>query len=225
MLPSWLTKLGFHLLYNQMAWTYDTVAWSVSFGQWADWRRMALKFLQPGPTLELAYGTGGLFADMLETGFHPVGIDASSYMAKLAARRLRRRRLKMRLSQAEAQQLPFPSNYFANVVATFPTNYIFEPKTLTEIERVLRSPQHGNEAGRLIIVMEGRLQGPWPIRPFIDWLYTITNQRDFASRKVLPVFAKYGLNARWKMVDADGIAVRMLIAEKFNQSVDEPDLC
>ncbi|MGD8854953.1 MAG: hypothetical protein PVG33_01370, partial [Chloroflexota bacterium] len=29
-----LLKLGFGLLYNQMAWSYDLVSWAVSRGQW-----------------------------------------------------------------------------------------------------------------------------------------------------------------------------------------------
>ena len=118
-----------------MAWSYDLVAWSVSFGQWAAWRRLALLFLQPGPILELAYGTGGLFADMLDAGYQPMGIDFSPYMARLARRRLQRQNMPIPLNRAKAQALPFPSNSFSNVVATFPTNYIFEPQTLAEVYR------------------------------------------------------------------------------------------
>src|SRR5262249_53784253 len=136
LLPRWLIKLGFHLLYYQMAWTYDAVAWSVSLGQWAAWRRLALPFLQPGPTLELAFGTGALFAEMTQAGYRTVGVALSPYMARLAARRLRRRKLPLRLNQARAQALPFPASSFANVVATFPTDYMLARDTMTEIHRV-----------------------------------------------------------------------------------------
>ena len=68
MFPRQLIQLGFHLLYHQLAFTYDAVAWLVSLGQWPAWRRLALQFVQPGPILELAYGTGGLFVDMIEAG-------------------------------------------------------------------------------------------------------------------------------------------------------------
>jgi hypothetical protein len=50
----WLIKLGFHLLYYQMAWTYDIVAWSVSFKSMGHLRRGWFCFLHPGPTLTLA---------------------------------------------------------------------------------------------------------------------------------------------------------------------------
>ena len=193
------------------------VAWSVSFGQWATWRRLALPFLQPGPILELAYGTGGFFLDLLEAGYQPVGIDLSPYMARLARQRLRRGHLAIQLSQAKAQRLPFPSNYFANVVATFPTNYIFETSTLTEIYRVLMAPRahEGGSAGRLIIVVEGQLRGPWPIRPLIDWLYKITDQHDFPTIKPLPTLAAQHFDARWKTIEQRGISARLLIAYKI----------
>jgi len=208
LLPQWLVKLGFHLLYNQMAWTYDAVAWTVSFGQWAAWRKLSLQFVRPGPILELAYGTGGLFAHMQSAGYRPVGIDLSPYMAALARRRLRRHQLSQPLSRAKAQQLPFPSDYFANAVATFPTNYIFEDETLAEVWRVLAP------GGRLIIVTEGQLRGPWPLRPFIDWLYAITGQHNFPQLNPLPQFENHNFVARWATAEHQGAQARLLIAKK-----------
>src|SRR5690606_2783097 len=132
-LPVWFLKLAFHLLYYQLAWSYDLVAWTVSFGQWAAWRRLALPYLKPGATLELAYGTGGFFVDLIETGYRPVGIDLSPYMARLAGNRLRRKQYHLRLNRAKAQALPFPANTFDNVVATFPSDYMLQTETLAEI--------------------------------------------------------------------------------------------
>lgn len=193
-----------------MAFTYDAVAWTVSFGQWAAWRRLALPYLQPGPILELAYGTGGLFLDMTGADLRPVGIDISPYMARLASRRLHLGELPTRLCQAKAQALPFPAGHFPNIVATFPTNYIFEPETVSEISRVLTV----EPPGRLVIVMEGQLRGPWPVRPVIDWLYQVTDQRNFPPRKTLPVFAEFNLNASWHVAEENGASARLLIVEK-----------
>jgi len=209
MLPHRLIKLGFHLLYNQMAFTYDWVAWCVSFGQWSAWRRLSLQYLHPGPTLELAYGTGGLFVDMLEAGYQPVGIDISPYMARLTRQKLRHQQLPLNINRAKAQSLPFPSGHFANVVATFPTDYIFQEDTLAEINRVL------NSTGRLTIVIEGQLRGPSPIRPFIDWLYQITNQKGFPKGKPLDQLAQHNFNARWQTVWYDGASARLIIADKM----------
>jgi ubiquinone/menaquinone biosynthesis C-methylase UbiE len=211
-LPQRLIKFGFHLLYYQLAWMYDLIAWSVSFGQWADWRRLALPFLRPGPTLELAYGTGAFLVDMYQAGYTPVGIDLSPYMARLTARRLHRHLLPLRLNQARAQALPFPSAHFINVVATFPTDYIMQPDTLAEIQRVLTdSPE---KPGQLVIVFEGHLRGPWPLRPFIEWLYHITDQRSLPPAKPLHQFAAHGFTARWQTVEQNGALAHLLIAQK-----------
>ena len=216
MLPRWLIKFGFHLLYNQMAWTYDLVAWSVSFGQWSAWRRLALQFLQPGRTLEVAYGTGAFFVDLLDAGYTPMGIDLSPYMARLAGKRLRCKEYTLRLSQARIQALPFPSNYFANVVATFPTDYMLEARTLSEIHRVLKNTATDkiNPPGRLVVVAEGQLRGPWPLRPFIDWLYKFTGQRDLPLNQPLDMLTVHNFEARWKMVEHKGVTARLLIADK-----------
>jgi ubiquinone/menaquinone biosynthesis C-methylase UbiE len=204
-------------LYYQLAWTYDLVAWLVSFGQWAGWRRLALSFLQPGPTLELAYGTGGFFIDMLETGHNPVGIDLSPYMARLASRRLRRKNLATRLGRARAQALPFPSGHFANVVATFPTDYMMRPDTLAEVYRVLRGQTDDLPPGRLVIVFEGLLRGPGPLRAFVDWLYEITGQRTLAPAQPLVLAAAHHFTARWELVEQDKVMARLIIAEKAKE--------
>lgn len=214
MLPRWFIKLGFHLLYYQLAWTYEFVAWVVSFGQWSAWRRLALLYLEPGPTLELAYGTGVFFVDMLAAGYRPVGIDLSPYMARLAGRQLRRRAIDLRLTRARAQTLPFPSGYFVNVVATFPADYILAPATLDEVYRVLKDPQ-AESGSRLVIVAEGKLRGPWPIRPFIDWLYRITNQSPIPPARPLKLMAAHRFKARSEMVEHQGAHARLYIAEKI----------
>lgn len=213
MLPRWLIKVGFHLLYHQLAWTYEWIAWSVSFGQWAAWRRLALERMQPGPTLELAYGTGHFFVDMLEAGYQPVGIDLSPYMARLAGRQLRHRHIDGRLNRARAQALPFPSNHFVNVVATFPTDYMLASDTLTEIHRVLKEPQE-ETTGRLIIVAEGELRGPWPVRPFVDWLYRITNQRRIPPARPLKLLEAHHFDARHETLEHQGARARLFIADK-----------
>jgi ubiquinone/menaquinone biosynthesis C-methylase UbiE len=212
-LPAQLIKFGFHLLYYQMAWSYDWVAWFVSFGQWVAWRRLALPFLSSGRTLELAFGTGGFFVDMIESGHQPVGIDLSPYMARLTRARLQYKGYPLRLNRAKAQALPFPSNYFDNVVATFPTDYMLQEETIAEVYRVLKS---GSPPGRLVIVAEGELRGPWPIRPVIDWLYRVTDQRSLPPSQPLKLMAAKNFTARWEWITHNGIAARLLIGEKHN---------
>jgi ubiquinone/menaquinone biosynthesis C-methylase UbiE len=205
-LPNWLLKVAFHLLYNQLAWAYDVVAWLVSFGQWATWRRSATLFLQDGPILELGYGTGGLIADMTARNLTPTGLDLSPYMARLARRRLLREGAVLRLVRGEAQHLPFPDAAFANLVSTFPTEFILEPQTITSIARVLQP------GGHLVIVAMGYLKGPAPLRRLVEWLYRFTGQREIPEPKPLARLQEFGFTARWEDATLEGAKVRLLVA-------------
>jgi ubiquinone/menaquinone biosynthesis C-methylase UbiE len=208
MLPRWFIKFGFHLLYYQFSWSYEAVAWLVSLGQWADWRRLALRYLHPGPTLELAYGTGRLQADLHRAGHRPAGIDLSPYMARQAGHWLARQSIQPTLCRSQAQTLPFATGCFVNVIATFPTDYIMESETLAEVYRVLQPN------GQLIVVAQGILRGPWPVRPFIDWLYKITDQRSIPPQKPLNLLSAQGFTAQWKTANHNNARARLLIAAK-----------
>ena len=207
-MPRWFLKFAFHLLYNQLAWTYDVVAWLVSFGQWRGWRRTAILFFQEGPILELGYGTGGLMADMAARNLHAVGLDLSPYMARRARKRLLQRGAVPHLVSGQAQSLPFPDASFTNVVATFPTDFILEPQTLTSIVRILRP------GGCLVIVAMGYLKGPGPLRRFIDWLYHITGQREIPEPKPLARLGELGFTARWEDAELEGARTRLLVATR-----------
>jgi ubiquinone/menaquinone biosynthesis C-methylase UbiE len=212
-LPGWFLRFAFHLLYYQLAWTYDLVARLVSFGQWDIWRRTATLFLREGPILELGYGTGGLMADMLASRLTPMGLDLSPYMAHLARRRLLRQSRRagrqgaiLRLVCGRARDLPFPDASFANVVATFPTEYILDPQTLASIARVLQ-PE-----GCLVIVVMGYLKGPGPLRRLVEWLYRITGQREIPEPEPLARLMQLGFTARWERVTLEGATARLLVA-------------
>src|SRR5205085_6405329 len=51
-----------------------------------------------------------------------------------------------RVLQGSAQYIPFPDAAFDTVVSTFPSEYIYDPDTIAEVERVLRP------GGRLIVI-------------------------------------------------------------------------
>ena len=206
-----LVKLGFFLLYNHLAFTYDTVAWLVSFGQWADWRRTALHYLNDGPILELAYGTGGLYTDMRLAGETPVGIDLSPYMAQLTAKRLQNHNLSGEIMRAKAQHLPFPDAYFSNVVATFPTQYIFDAATLSEIHRVLPP---ANQQGSLIIVMQGQLKEAGWVKNWVEWLYYVTGQRGTIILDPMSPLKEAGFDARWETGYYGSARASLIIAHK-----------
>jgi ubiquinone/menaquinone biosynthesis C-methylase UbiE len=207
-LPRQFLRLAFHLLYYHLAWTYDLVAWLVSFGQWAAWRRTASLFLQEGPILELAYGTGGFMSDMAACSLSPVGLDLSPYMARIARRRLLRQGAITQLIMGQAQHLPFPDASFANVVATFPTEFILDPQTLASAARVLQP------GGRLVVVVMGHLKGHALLRGFVEWLYRITGQREIPEPKSLDRLQAFGFVAHWEDATLEGATARLLVATR-----------
>ena len=122
-----------------MAWTYDLVAWLVSVGRWNSWVQSVANDL-PGPRiLELGHGPGHLQISLLQQQKSMIGLDRSRQMGNIARRNLRSNNLQYRLVTACGQHMPFPANAFDQVVATFPTEYVFQNDTLSEISRVLQS--------------------------------------------------------------------------------------
>ncbi len=169
-----LIRFGFRLLYNEMAFTYDGVSWIVSLGQWRDWQRTALPYLaapSAGPVLELAHGTGNLQIDLRRAGFQAVALDLSRTMGRIADRKLRGWGWRPRLVRARAEALPFATDHFAAVVSTFPTEFIIDPATLAEVQRVLRP------GGRLVVVFNGLLTGKNAATEVLEAAYKVTGQR------------------------------------------------
>lgn len=164
-------RFAFHLLYNELAWTYDWVSRAVSLGQWRSWQRAALVQLCGPRVLEVAHGTGDLLLDLSDAGFQPVGLDLSPAMGRIARRKLQRHRRQTPLVRGRAQRLPFASGSFPSAVTTFPTEFILEADSLRELQRVLAP------GGRLVIVGEARLTGRGIAVGFLEWLYAITGQR------------------------------------------------
>jgi ubiquinone/menaquinone biosynthesis C-methylase UbiE len=205
-----LLRFGFRLLYRELAWSYDLVAWLVSFGQWRAWGQTALPYLTGGRVLELGHGPGHLLVTLAGQGFRPVGLDLSPHMGRLARRRLRRAGLPLTLVHGHAQALPFPARVFESVVATFPTPYILDPATLAEVARVL-CPE-----GRLVVVVGARLTGRDPLTRLVEWLYAITGQRETLDDWEAP-FARVGLAARRVQVELRRSQVWLLVAERVTR--------
>jgi ubiquinone/menaquinone biosynthesis C-methylase UbiE len=165
-----LINLGFKLLYNQLAWSYDLVSWLVSLGQWRNWQRTAVPFLHGRDLLEIGHGPGHLLIELRQMGYRVTAIDLSPYMGRMAQQRLRRAAATAPLLRCQAEDLPFTANAFDTVLATFPAPFIIEPKTLTAVRRVLRCD------GRFIIVLGAEQMGNRLPQRFVSWLFRITGQ-------------------------------------------------
>lgn len=183
-----LIRFGFRLLYNEMAWSYDLVSWTVSLGHWREWQNSVIPYIASEPVLELAHGTADLQLDMLEAGFAPIGLDFSPFMGRIARRKLNRARQKIRLVRADAMHLPFPSSWFSAIVSTFPTEFIVSPETVNEIIRVLEP------GGRFILIPNAILTLSTPIARILEGLYQITGQRSPWPGNFLNIFEEAGLS-------------------------------
>ena len=165
-----LLKVFFILLYNPLAWTYDFVAEIVSLGRWNEWVLLAAPYLLESPILELGHGPGYLQVVLSNKGKIVYGIDASQQMVRITKKRLSDGGYSVRLIQGNSQHLPYSSNFFRYAVATFPSEYIMEPETLSEIWRVL------DKEGELIIVAAAWITGESFLDRMAAWLFRVTGQ-------------------------------------------------
>lgn len=165
-----LLVIFFHLLYNQFAWTYDFVADIVSLGRWKSWVLSLIPYLENSEILELGHGTGHLQITLHELGFSPIGIDASPHMVRIAATRLKRKGFPLQIALGNSQHLPYPNQHFRYIVATFPSEYIFDPMTVQEVWRVL------DGGGELVVLAVAWLTGEKWLDRIAAWLFRITGQ-------------------------------------------------
>jgi SAM-dependent methyltransferase len=142
-------------------------------GQWRTWQRQVLPRLRGHDVLELGCGLGDLLADMLDAGYACRAVEASPQMVEAARQTLRKRKVgsPALIVQGRAQHLPFPGAAFDNVVSTFPTEYIYDPAALAEIERVLRP------GGHLIVIEGANLLPVGFFQPFLLLLHLLVYGR------------------------------------------------
>ncbi len=206
-----LVRFGFGLLYNELAFTYDTVAWLASLGEWSRWQRTALNHLTAPPgaiILELAHGTGGFQRMLRYAAYRTVALDLSPAMGRLARRTLQRSQLPAPLVRGRAQALPFASARFPAVVSTFPTEFITAPETLAEICRVL------TPGGRLIVVFNGMLTQGGAAREALDLAYRVTGQRGARLDAMMSRVEAAGFRAQIVVEELPRSVALLLIADK-----------
>jgi ubiquinone/menaquinone biosynthesis C-methylase UbiE len=220
-----LLRFFFQLLYHQFAFTYDLVAATVSLGRWKDWVLSVLPFIQGTRVLEIGHGPGHLQRVLLEQNLLAVGIDESSQMGRLAKRNLRRffhsnagepphfAYTQINLTRGISQDLPFAAESFDTLVSTFPSEYIFDPKTLAEALRVLA----GN--GRFIILPGATILGRGIMDRAMAFLFRITgetppNLSEILHERSKKPFAAAGFHVEVHELNIGSSMVFILVATK-----------
>jgi len=218
-LLSQFLRLFFRLLYHSFAWTYDLVSWTVSLGRWQDWVKSVTPFIEGTRVLELGHGPGHLQRILRDLNLLTFGLDKSRQMGYLAKGNLARSGYTQNdLIRGLGQDLPFPTGTFDTIVATFPTEYIFEEQTLSEVRRVL------TDGGGLILLPVAWITGAGLLDKFAAWLFRITGQapsdlnQEIINRFSKP-FIETGFQVKTEQLEVKSSLVLIVIAEKRGMNV------
>ncbi len=209
-----LLRFFFHLLYHPFAWAYDLVAWAVSFGRWKDWVQSVTPYLEGTRILELGHGPGHLQRLLLDLGLIPFGLDESAQMGRVARVNLRENGYtQIRLARGLAQALPYASASFDTTVATFPSEYIFDPSTLREVHRTLKTGR------RLVVLPAAWITGQSALDRFLAWLFEVTGQTpsgtlQMVEQRLRQPFAAAGFQVEIRRVEIKSSLLLFVLACK-----------
>ncbi|MEI7846328.1 MAG: class I SAM-dependent methyltransferase [Chloroflexota bacterium] len=207
-----LFSLFFHYFYHSLAWSYDIVADLVSIGRWNTWRLACLPYVRGPNVLEIGFGTGHIQVALIKNGYIVFGLDESRQMAMLAKKNIQPQQHQTGLCRGLAQSLPYSPNSMDSVVATFPSDYILQKITLSEIYRVL------NSSGRLILVPMAWIDGATIPDRLANWLFHVTGQtsrkNNCPEKYLAPLLNEAGFHMEIIREKAEQSTVLIIIAEK-----------
>jgi len=232
--------LFFRLLYHELAWTYDLVAWVVSFGQWKAWGRAATLHLRGPRVLEIAHGPGHLLVAMTRAGFASVGLDLSPQMGTLAQARLRREhvggvdphprpfsrggRRERTLSRAGGGQgggepLSPPLVRARAQAMPFRSGSFnsvvstFPAEFIVQAETLREIARVMQDDGRAVVVPGVAFKRNLPARA-LEWLYTVTGQQEPAPPGLADALAEAGLAIKFEREPMGMVDVLIAVATK-----------
>jgi ubiquinone/menaquinone biosynthesis C-methylase UbiE len=201
-------RIFFEKLYSSLAWAYDLIAWMSSMGQWRTWQSAALEGIPEGEILEIGHGTGHLLLKLKQLDRKAYGIDPSVQMTRIAAKRIRQGGYDPLIIRSKAQRLPLPEERFSIILSTFPSDYIFDADTLSEVYRILRP------AGLFVIVGNIRITGRGLHDRFAACLYRITGQSGEIMRGWDEPFLDQGFSTQLDQLKQQRAIVVRVIARK-----------
>ena len=207
-------RFFFHHFYHSFAWSYDFVAAVVSIGRWNDWIQAIIPFIQGTNILEIGPGPGYLQHLLCDRGLSVFGLDESMQMIHRAKNRLERADYKtISLARGLAQTLPFPDAKFDSVISTFPSEYISDSKTLSEIRRVLR------DDGHFIVLPAAWIVGSNFTDRAAAWLFQITGETpknilEIVTERFIQPLEQAGFKVENRQIEIKSSIVLILIAGK-----------
>jgi ubiquinone/menaquinone biosynthesis C-methylase UbiE len=206
----------FYHLYHRFAFTYDLVSSIVSMGHWKEWVFHTIPYLAGPSILELGHGPGHLLKKLRSDGFSVYGLDESRQMGLAAKKNILKNRERsiqkqsINLIRGKAEKLPFKSQSFNSVVATFPPAFILDEKTLTEVNRVLKSD------GFIVVLLSVWIVGGRHYDKLLAGLYKLTHESPDSNNldRFLIPFEKAGFNSSLKVETFQSARLLFLFAKK-----------
>jgi ubiquinone/menaquinone biosynthesis C-methylase UbiE len=216
-------RLFFRLLYHEFAWSYDLVAWTVSIGRWRSWVLATLPYLTGPVVLELGHGPGHLQAALQNQGIMAIGMDASRQMGRLAIHNLHRAGAIPLLVHGYAQFSPFLAGSFSQVVATFPSEYIFDLQTIAEIDRLLKP------GGLAVVLPSAWITGSSFLERLAALLFRLTAQSPekldaLLISQITAPFRQQGFMVSVRTPEINGSQLLLILAQKPEPDTDLADL-
>ena len=131
-------------------------------------------------------------------------------MARLAQRNTQGQ---ARLARALGQELPFADQAFDSIIATFPTEYIFESETLSEVKRCL------SDGGRFIVLPVAMQIGRGVLDRAMAVLFRVTHQSpvdpiEIVKEKLQKPFIKAGFEVDFKELQIKSSLLLIIIARR-----------
>jgi ubiquinone/menaquinone biosynthesis C-methylase UbiE len=207
-------RFFFHHFYHSFAWTYDFVAAVVSIGRWNDWIQTVIPFIQGTKILEIGHGPGYLQRLLREQNLSAIGLDESMQMINLAKRRIEKANYEtIGLIRGRAQALPLPNTKFDTVISTFPSEYIFDSNTLSDIYRILC------DNGQFIVLPAAWIIGRKIMDRAAAWLFRVTGETpkniiDIVTERFIRPLEQADFKVESKQIEIRSSVVLVLIAKK-----------
>ena len=186
-------------------------------GRWKTWVLTVRPYLENKQVLELGCGPGHLQAATLVPGTIIFGLEASNQMLRRATHNLQdNKKWSGHLIQANSQQVPLRDGAFQVVVATFPSNYIFDHKTLAEAWRVLKP------GGQLLILPAAWITGKSVLDRLAAWLFRITGEApDYQPDTIKTTYSTFlerisqaGFEVEYEIIDLESSQVLVIKGHK-----------
>jgi SAM-dependent methyltransferase len=205
----------FYNLYHRFAFLYDLVAAIVSQGHWKAWTYQVIPFVKGPAVLEIGHGPGHLLKKISVSGFKAFGLDESRQMGLIAKKNYYTcvedaPPQPAPIARAGADSMPFPSNIFDTVVATFPAPFILDETTLREIHRVVQTD------GSLVILLSVWIIGTGLYEKLLSGLYSVTHEspteQDLEQYRV--PFEKAGFHTSFHFINFRSARLFLILATK-----------